>query len=87
MFEIRSGYMFQDMSKDFDIKRIKRSNTSCSTGVGAHVHPFNEIFYLSSGALLTTTFISSERVILLLFQADVFTGQLIMEKECMKELL
>ena len=41
--------MFQDMSKDFDIKRIKRSNTSCSTGVGAHVHPFNEIFYLSSG--------------------------------------
>ena len=38
-------------------------------------------------ALLTTTFISSERVILLLFQADVFTGQLIMEKECMKELL
>ena len=43
------NYMFQDMSKDFDIKRIKRSNTSCSTGVGAHVHPFNEIFYLSSG--------------------------------------
>ena len=41
--------MFQDMSKDFDIKRIKRSNISCSTGVGAHVHPFNEIFYLSSG--------------------------------------
>ena len=42
-------FFFQDMSKDFDIKRIKRSNTSCSTGVGAHVHPFNEIFYLSSG--------------------------------------
>ena len=82
MFEIRRGYMFQDMSKDFDIKRIKRSNTSCSTGVGAHVHPFNEIFYLSSGE-----FISLEKVILLLFQADVFTGQLIMEKECMKELL
>ena len=82
--------MFQDMSKDFDIKRIKRSNTSCSTGVGAHVHPFNEIFYLSSGgctSLLTTTFISSERVILLLFQVAVFTGQLIMEKECTKELL
>ena len=38
-------------------------------------------------ALLTTTFISSERVILLLFQAAVFTGQLIMEKECTKELL
>ena len=82
--------MFQDMSKDFDIKRIKRSNTSCSTGVGAHVHPFNEIFYLraeSVQVLLTTTFISSERVILLLFQVAVFTGQLIMEKECTKELL
>ena len=82
--------MFQDMSKDFDIKRIKRSNISCSTGVGAHVHPFNEIFYLSSGectSFIDTTFISSERVILLLFQAAVFTGQLIMEKECTKELL
>ena len=41
--------MFQDMSKDFDIKRIKRSNTGCSAVVGSHVHPFNEIFYLSSG--------------------------------------
>ena len=82
--------MFQDMSKDFDIKRIKRSNISCSTGVGAHVHPFNEIFYLSSGEC--TSFIDHNiykfgRVILLLFQAAVFTGQLIMEKECTKELL
>ena len=49
MFEIRRDYMFQDMSKDFDIKRIKRSNTGCSAVVGSHVHPFNEIFYLSSG--------------------------------------
>ena len=82
--------MFQDMSKDFDIKRIKRSNISCSTGVGAHVIRLMRysIFRAESvQALLTTTFISSERVILLLFQAAVFTGQLIMEKECTKELL
>ena len=42
--------MFQDMSKDFDIKKDKKEVISVVVqGVGAHVHPFNEIFYLSSG--------------------------------------
>ena len=82
--------MFQDMSKDFDIKRIKRSNTGCSAVVGSHVHPFNEIFYLSSGEC--TSFIDHNiykfgKGDLVIVQVDVFTGQLIMEKECMKELL
>lgn len=41
--------MLQDMPRDFDIKRIKKSNMR-STGRGeAHTHPFHEIFYLSSG--------------------------------------
>lgn len=41
--------MFQDMSKDFDIKKIRRSNTISESNCGPHVHPFHEIFYLSSG--------------------------------------
>lgn len=41
--------MFQDMSKDFDIKKIRRSNTISESNCEPHVHPFNEIFYLSSG--------------------------------------
>lgn len=43
------NYMFQDMSKDFDIKKIRRSNTISESNCGPHVHPFHEIFYLSSG--------------------------------------
>ena len=41
--------MFQDMSKDFDIKKIRRSNTISEINCEPHVHPFHEIFYLSSG--------------------------------------
>lgn len=41
--------MFQDMTREFDIKKIKRSNVSSDIGREAHVHPFHEIFYLSSG--------------------------------------
>ena len=41
--------MFQDMTKDFDIKRIKKSNILDCNNYEAHVHPFHEIFYLSSG--------------------------------------
>lgn len=41
--------MFQDMTKDFDIKRIKKSNIHDCNNYEAHVHPFHEIFYLSSG--------------------------------------
>lgn len=41
--------MFQDMSKDFDIKKIRRSNTISENNCEPHVHPFHEIFYLSSG--------------------------------------
>ena len=41
--------MFQDMSKDFDIKKIRRSNTISESNCEPHVHPFHEIFYLSSG--------------------------------------
>ena len=43
------NYMFQDMSKDFDIKKIRRSNTIYEINCEPHVHPFHEIFYLSSG--------------------------------------
>lgn len=43
------NYMFQDMSKDFDIKKIRRSNTISESNCEPHVHPFHEIFYLSSG--------------------------------------
>lgn len=43
------NYMFQDMSKDFDIKKIRRSNTLSESNCEPHVHPFHEIFYLSSG--------------------------------------
>lgn len=41
--------MFQDMTKDFDIKRFKKSNIHDCKNYEAHVHPFHEIFYLSSG--------------------------------------
>lgn len=41
--------MFQDMSKDFDIKKIRRSNTISESNCEPHVHPFHEIFYFSSG--------------------------------------
>ena len=41
--------MFQDMSKDFDIKKIRRSNTISESNCEPHVHPFHEIFCLSSG--------------------------------------
>ena len=41
--------MFQDMSKDFDIKKIRRSNTISESNCEPHVHPFHEIFYRSSG--------------------------------------
>ena len=41
--------MFQDMSKDFDIKKIRRSNTISESNCEPRVHPFHEIFYLSSG--------------------------------------
>ena len=37
------------MSKDFDIKKIRRSNTISESNCEPHVHPFHEIFYLSSG--------------------------------------
>ena len=43
------NYMFQDMSKDFDIKKIRRSNTISESNCEPHVHPFHEIFYLYSG--------------------------------------
>ena len=43
------NYMFQDMSKDFDIKKIRRSNTISESNCEPRVHPFHEIFYLSSG--------------------------------------
>ena len=43
------NYMFQDMSKDFDIKKIRRSNTISESNCEPHVLPFHEIFYLSSG--------------------------------------
>lgn len=43
------NYMFQDMSKDFDIKKIRRSNTISESNCEPHVHPFHEIFCLSSG--------------------------------------
>ena len=39
--------MFQDMSKDFDIKKIRRSNTISESN--CEPHAFHEIFYLSSG--------------------------------------
>lgn len=38
------NYMFQDMSKDFDIKKIRRSNTISESNCEPHVHPFHEIF-------------------------------------------
>ncbi len=41
--------MFEDMPRDFDIKKIKRENTEYENGGEGHVHPFHEIFYLSSG--------------------------------------
>ena len=41
--------MFQDMSKDFDIKQIRRSNTISESNCEPHGLPFHEIFYLSSG--------------------------------------
>ena len=41
--------MFQDMPRDFDIKKIKKSNTISKSNCEPHVHPFHEIFYLSNG--------------------------------------
>lgn len=41
--------MLQDMPRDFDIKKIKKSNTMHKSDCEAHMHPFHEIFYLSSG--------------------------------------
>ena len=42
-------FMFQDMPRDFDIKKIKKSNTISKSNCEPHVHPFHEIFYLSNG--------------------------------------
>lgn len=39
--------MTEDMPKGFDIKKLKRDNKHMCRD--AHVHPFHEIFYLSSG--------------------------------------
>lgn len=61
------NYMFQDMSKDFDIKKIRRSNTISESNCEPHVHPFHEIFIFpveSAPALLITISISLEKVIL-----------------------
>lgn len=41
-----------DMPYDFDIKKIKRTQTTMSSRE-AHAHPFHEIFYLSSGDCTT----------------------------------
>ena len=59
--------MFQDMSKDFDIKKIRRSNTISESNCEPHVHPFMKFFIFpveSAPALLITISISLEKVIL-----------------------
>ena len=36
------NYMFQDMSKDFDIKKIRRSNTISESNCDPQVHTIKE---------------------------------------------
>ena len=82
------NYMFQDMSKDFDIKKIRRSNTISESNCEPHVHPFHEIFYLSSGEC--TSFIDHNIYKFGkgdLFRVAVCIRQYIPGKEFMKGLL